>query len=558
MRLKSQFYNRLGVLTVREEDEALEAGSPTRPPDARPKVQDQSLDGSRPASNASGNDITQDTIEEVVVTKQQKLFKSVLAEIKAKASSVNSLQALLSGFGLTQLEMQDLMSTPDSEGWTLLHHAVYYGKIGFLKEFIQRGGDLNVISSDGWTPLLLSITRKQMECAKTLLASPDIQVNIPTKRGLPLHQCINIGNLELVRLLINAGADLHMKDNNGCTIYDYPMDEEIFMELAKEKEQGEPLKVEEFDDPDEEVKMTTIIMKPDAHKFRPPRPPLIKGKVYRFGGCLFRHMKRYLVVDPQEGTLIRYGSQEDYPMKPRQVIPLKDLIHLRRVESSWPLSDEFHYFEFFYGERMIYGCKTKENADNWVRFIYQGIIFTNFLDGILRKQANDELEPGDQDYLKHALNYQNMDEVELFDIKAKIMNDSVIDRFEEEVRAAGPPAPAKKKAEKTKSRNRTGSKGSIPDDAQAEIDRELKGQTQVSLRDFDIIKVLGSGAFGKVYKVKEKSTGKIFAMKALKKRQLILKNQLKYAITECNVLRRANSPFVLGLHYSFQVSHSPL
>ena len=42
-------------------------------------------------------------------------------------------------------------------------------------------------------------------------------------------------------------------------------------------------------------------------------------------------------------------------------------------------------------------------------------------------------------------------------------------------------------------------------------------------------------------------------MKALKKRQLIMKNQLKYAITECNVLKNANHPFLLGLHYAFQV-----
>ena len=42
-------------------------------------------------------------------------------------------------------------------------------------------------------------------------------------------------------------------------------------------------------------------------------------------------------------------------------------------------------------------------------------------------------------------------------------------------------------------------------------------------------------------------------MKALKKRQLIIKRQLKYAITEANVLKKSNHPFILGLHYAFQV-----
>ena len=40
-------------------------------------------------------------------------------------------------------------------------------------------------------------------------------------------------------------------------------------------------------------------------------------------------------------------------------------------------------------------------------------------------------------------------------------------------------------------------------------------------------------------------------MKCLKKRNLIKKNQLRYAVTECNVLKRADHPFVIGLNYAF-------
>ena len=45
-------------------------------------------------------------------------------------------------------------------------------------------------------------------------------------------------------------------------------------------------------------------------------------------------------------------------------------------------------------------------------------------------------------------------------------------------------------------------------------------------------------------------------MKALKKRTLIMKKQLRYAISEANVLKMSNNPFVLGLHYAFQVVFS--
>jgi len=53
--------------------------------------------------------------------------------------------------------------------------------------------------------------------------------------------------------------------------------------------------------------------------------------------------------------------------------------------------------------------------------------------------------------------------------------------------------------------------------------------------------------------VKKVDDGKIYAMKALRKRNLILKNQLRYAVTEANVLKSTNHPFILALHYAFQV-----
>jgi serum/glucocorticoid-regulated kinase 2 len=75
--------------------------------------------------------------------------------------------------------------------------------------------------------------------------------------------------------------------------------------------------------------------------------------------------------------------------------------------------------------------------------------------------------------------------------------------------------------------------------------------SKVNFESFEIIKLLGSGAFGKVFLVRKKDDDKIFAMKALKKRNLIIKKQLKYAVTEANVLKTCRHPFILGLHYAF-------
>jgi len=48
---------------------------------------------------------------------------------------------------------------------------------------------------------------------------------------------------------------------------------------------------------------------------------------------------------------------------------------------------------------------------------------------------------------------------------------------------------------------------------------------EISIDNFQIIKVIGRGSFGKVYLVRKKDDGSIFAMKTLKKDMIIRKNQ---------------------------------
>ena len=82
-------------------------------------------------------------------------------------------------------------------------------------------------------------------------------------------------------------------------------------------------------------------------------------------------------------------------------------------------------------------------------------------------------------------------------------------------------------------------------------DRILIKET-IGFNSFELLDSLGHGSFGKVFKVRMKSNGEIYAMKVINKNFLIKNHQLRYAITECNVLKQVKSPFILTLYYSFQ------
>mmetsp|Transcript_21527 Transcript_21527/g.21167 ORF Transcript_21527/g.21167 Transcript_21527/m.21167 type:complete len:318 (+) Transcript_21527:1250-2203(+) len=69
---------------------------------------------------------------------------------------------------------------------------------------------------------------------------------------------------------------------------------------------------------------------------------------------------------------------------------------------------------------------------------------------------------------------------------------------------------------------------------------------------FEIQSLLGKGAFGKVYLVTKKDTGKPYAMKVLSKDQIIQNRITRYALSEKNVMSRVPHPFIVGLNYAFQ------
>ncbi|KNC78816.1 AGC/SGK protein kinase, variant [Sphaeroforma arctica JP610] len=79
----------------------------------------------------------------------------------------------------------------------------------------------------------------------------------------------------------------------------------------------------------------------------------------------------------------------------------------------------------------------------------------------------------------------------------------------------------------------------------------------VCIDDFDLLKVIGKGSFGRVLLARQKASRLVYAIKVLDKRQVQKKsnrkNQIRNVMTERNVLlKNLHHPFLVGLHYCFQ------
>jgi len=81
---------------------------------------------------------------------------------------------------------------------------------------------------------------------------------------------------------------------------------------------------------------------------------------------------------------------------------------------------------------------------------------------------------------------------------------------------------------------------------------QKKPESEARLDSFKMIEVIGKGSFGKVFLVKEIKTDNMFALKVLRKDNIIKRNQVEHTKTERNVLGYINHPFIVGLKMAFQ------
>ena len=227
-------------------------------------------------------------------------------------------------------------------------------------------------------------------------------------------------------------------------------------------------------------------------------PFRIIGDVQKKGETLGKFNHRYLEIDSVKGILKRYKSSKEYPRRPLEIIPIKNLRSLKKLAKD--INKDCYDFELVFSiskgskteeKTQIYRVRHAESRNKWYDSLLS--LWKNLVKGEKIPKINN-----------HKLQF--------VDDQVGIIQDI--------------------KQHNDKSKVKTG---------------------KVTLRNFKILGLLGVGGFSTVYKVQHIMTEKIYAMKVMNKNYIILKKYLHYVVSEFEIMKSLSGfPFVLDLHYCFQ------
>ncbi|KAA0192638.1 cAMP-dependent protein kinase catalytic subunit alpha [Fasciolopsis buskii] len=81
---------------------------------------------------------------------------------------------------------------------------------------------------------------------------------------------------------------------------------------------------------------------------------------------------------------------------------------------------------------------------------------------------------------------------------------------------------------------------------------EHPAQNNACLDDFDRLKTLGTGSFGRVMLVRHKKNRNYYAMKILEKQKVVKLKQVEHTLNEKTILQAINFPFLVSMEFSFK------
>ena len=152
------------------------------------------------------------------------LLESPLLEINAgtgygKKSALHFAAELDNSRAISLLASKGAdLNIRDRRGDMPLHLAIRSVSIKAARALIEAGADLTLANSEGLQPLMIAAINKKGQYLVSLLISHNVDVNAADGDGdTAIHHAASAGNLQSVKLLVSAGADLSLVNRSGRT-----------------------------------------------------------------------------------------------------------------------------------------------------------------------------------------------------------------------------------------------------------------------------------------------------------------------------------------------------
>ena len=479
--------------------------------------------------------------------------------------------------------------------WNALHYSCFYGNkdiTAFLLTYNNSNNSIydliNSLTKENYSPLHIACYKCNPTIVKVLLLYlRDIKINNVDKNNeTALHIACKKNSMKIVSMLIASNANLFLKNNNNKKPIDLTTDNNIKKLLVKSMVRSPNFKNEDLNNLNSDISLYK------KNYFTPPRPPKILGFLEQRGQIIPLYKTIFVEIDPVSGFLKKFKGNKNYPNDYFSTIMLNTISLCKKEKSD---SNEDFYFSIISQKTEIYRVKNKYARDKWIKSINESVVYYKYWKKFQKKNQNIE------DYLKMQKN--NIEFIDYKNGEIRIIGDKgeVIKKRNNS---------RKKKRSNTNSINHTGknitnetnllinnnnsnNSNKIEDNIfnqkiknndikerkdskkyshknlsnnintnilennvkkRANINIKRDKNKGIKFQDYIIIGLLGTGSFGRVFKVKIKDdvTEKIYAMKVINKNLLIRKKQLKYAVGECSVLKKCDCPFIVKLYYSFQ------
>ena len=102
--------------------------------------------------------------------------------------------------------------------WTALHFAAMSGNHIILALLLRNGAAVDALTKDGWTAIQFASHGGHTECVRLLCnAGADIHYADPANSETPLHMACREGHKGTSELLLERGSQLCVLDCNGVT-----------------------------------------------------------------------------------------------------------------------------------------------------------------------------------------------------------------------------------------------------------------------------------------------------------------------------------------------------